>query len=146
MTLSDKTLVDFYLLKDQNQHSIFQFCCRLAEKALKLGNSIQIRTNNPSETELLDDLMWTFSNKSFLPHAKQSENINAPVVIGHDMNEQNCDLLINIATEPPKDIKQFQRIAEILNNDDTIKKRGRVRYTEYKRMGCTVQHHDIAST
>lgn len=145
MSMPDNTLVDFYILHEQSQRSIMQFCCRLTEKAWKLGNTIRIRTNNPEETHLLDDLLWTYSSHSFLPHTTQQENTDTPVIIGHDINNQTCDLLINLATNSPDNIRQYPRIAEILNDDDTIKQNGRIRYTQYKQSGCSVKHHEIAS-
>jgi len=135
--------VDFYILHTQNQKSIWQFCCRLAEKAWKCGNSIHVLTNNDEETTRLDDMMWTYSDRSFLPHAKQDENFSAPIIIGHLSDLNPCDLLINLAKSTPVQLKELTRIAEILNDDDSIKNSGRIRYSEYKKSGCKLQHHDI---
>ena len=150
MTTTDNTQVDFYILQDQSQRSIWQFCCRLTEKAWKLGNSVQIRTNSEDETQRLDELMWTYADDSFLPHTKQDDTldgavIHAPIVLGHNIPGGPCDLLINLASSSPEQIKQYPRIAEILNDDETIKQLGRERYSRYKQTGCSVQHHQIGS-
>lgn len=160
MTTIDNTQVDFYILQDQSQRSIWQFCCRLTEKAWKLGNSVHIRTNNEDETHQLDDMMWTYSDESFLPHTRQDEKTNtstatdsvvpvpiipASIILGHNINDTTCDLLINLASTSPEQINQYPRIAEILNDDETIKQHGRTRYSKYKQTGCTVQHHKIGS-
>jgi len=137
--------VDFYILPTKNHQSLLQFCCRLAEKAWKKGNNIHIQTNNSEETNHLDKLMWTYSDSSFLPHATQSENITAPIIIGHEADIKPSDLLINLAVHTPTQHTQFSRIAEILNDDDSIKTNGRIRYAEYKKMGCDLHHHDIKS-
>lgn len=145
----DNTQVDFYILQDQSQRSILTFCCRLTEKAWKLGNSVHIRTNDENETQHLDDLMWTYTNESFLPHATQDENLDdkhgTPIIVGHNISNTSCDLLINLAFSSPDQIKQYPRIAEILNENETIKQHGRERYTKYKQSGCAVQHHQIGS-
>ena len=150
MTTTDKTQVDFYILQDQSERSIWQFCCRLTEKAWRLGNNVQIRTNSEEETRQLDDLMWTYSDESFLPHARQDEktdsaDIPAPIILGHATNDTPCDLLINLASSSPEQIEQYPRIVEILNENETIKQLGRERYSKYKQSGCTVQHHQIGS-
>ena len=150
MIATDTTQVDFYVLQDLSQRSIWQFCCRLTEKAWKLGNSVHIRTNNEEETIHLDDLMWTYADISFLPHAKQDESLNndvmsSPILLGHNINNTDCDLLINLAPSTPEQIKQYSRIAEILNDDETIKQHGRTRYSKYKQSGCSVQHHPIGN-
>ena len=150
MIATDTTQVDFYVLQDLSQRSIWQFCCRLTEKAWKLGNSVHIRTNNEEETSHLDDLMWTYADISFLPHAKQDENLNddvmsSPILLGHNINNTDCELLINLASSTPEQIKQYPRIAEILNDDETIKQHGRTRYSKYKQSGCSVQHHPIGN-
>lgn len=140
---TQNTQVDFYLLPEQSQHSIWQFCCRLTEKAWKLGNHVFIRTNDENETHQLDELMWTYSADSFLPHATQNENHAAPVIVGHNNSDKPCDLLINLAATSPEPITQYPRIAEILNEDENIKQHGRLRYSQYKKIGCTVKHHKI---
>ena len=150
MTTTDKTQVDFYILQDQSERSIWQFCCRLTEKAWRLGNKVQVRTNNEEETRQLDDLMWTYSDESFLPHARQDEktdaaDIPAPIILGHEANNTPCDLLINLASSSPEQLEQYPRIAEILNENETIKQLGRERYSKYKQNGCAVQHHQIGS-
>lgn len=148
MSGPNKTQVDFYILQDQSQRSIWQFCCRLTEKAWKLGNNVSIRTNNEDETRQLDDLMWTYSDGSFLPHSTRSENNKspatpAPIILGHNLSGEPCDLLINLASTPPEQIEQYPRIAEILNDDETIKQHGRLRYSQYRKTGCNLQHHQI---
>ena len=42
--------------------------CRLAEKACDQGLRVAVRTAGPAQTAELDDLMWTFSDRSFVPH------------------------------------------------------------------------------
>jgi DNA polymerase-3 subunit chi len=45
------------------------------------------------------------------------------------------DLLINLSTEQPPFFSQFRRVAEFVNNDETIKELGRERYRFYKQRG-----------
>ena len=150
MDTSDNTQVDFYLLADSSERGIWQFCCRLTEKAWKLGNRIHIRTIDEDETRRLDDMLWTYSDESFLPHAihdeeKETDVIQSPITLGHTHNASTCDLLINLAVTAPHEVRRYPRIAEILNEDENIKQYGRERYSQYRQDGCKVQHHQIGS-
>jgi len=146
MTTLTNPRVDFYLLPGQNQNSIRQFCCRLAEKAWKLGNTVAVRVENETEAQLMDNLLWTFNDGSFLPHSILGTELDteSPVVI---MLKQNTtderDLLINLANDVPEQNNSSKRIAEILNEDSTIKQQGRLRYSYYGKNNYPVQYHNI---
>lgn len=145
MTSTSDTRVDFYLLAGNNLNSVRQFCCRLTEKAWKLGHRVWIRTNDTNETRQLDDLLWTYSDGSFLPHARadDDEATYAPVIIGDQTPDNNFDLLINLARDVPDHAGHFQRIAEILNDDEQLKQQGRLRYLYYDKNNYTLHHHTI---
>lgn len=137
--------VDFYLLPGQNHQAIYLFCCRLAEKAWKLGNTVYVRSRDETEAHLLDDLMWTFSDGSFLPHAMDnSTDMESAIIIGnHSEPGSATDLLINLANDIPTQNHLYQRIAEIVNEDAEIKQRGRQHYTLYGSNKHPLQHHNI---
>ena len=145
MSSANKTLVDFYVLESKSQNSIWTFCCRLTEKVWAMGNTVHIKTNNEQETQLVDDLLWTFNQQSFVPHATQDENLDVPVLIAHESVNDSADLLINLASTSPGNIDFYPRIAEILNDDEATKASGRTRYSAYKQAGCQLQHHNIES-
>ena len=63
------TRIDFYILADSAQRSRALFVCRLAEKAYRMKHPIYIHTESEQQSALMDDLLWTFSQGSFLPHA-----------------------------------------------------------------------------
>lgn len=137
--------VDFYLLTGQSHQAIHQFCCRLVEKAWKLGNTVFIRTRDEAEARLLDDLMWTYSDGSFLPHALENNTeAETPVIIGnHSEPASSHDLLINLADDLPTQNHLYQRIAEVVNEDAGIKQRGRQHYAHYDTNNYPLHHHNI---
>ena len=139
------TRVDFYLLAGDNINHLRVFCCRLAEKAWKLGHRVWIRTGDEHETRQLDDLLWTFSDSSFLPHACADDDQaqHSPVIIGTQPPASTFDLLINLASDVPVQAAQAARIAEILNDDSELKQQGRARYAYYDKNNYTLQHHTI---
>jgi hypothetical protein len=62
------TQVDFYLLSDSEPRAALKTACRLAEKAYDQGLKVVVRTDSSAATAQLDDLLWTFSDRSFVPH------------------------------------------------------------------------------
>ncbi len=67
--MAGATQVDFYLLGAADRRARLTTACRLAEKACDQGLRVAVRTASPSETAELDELMWTYSDRSFVPHA-----------------------------------------------------------------------------
>ena len=79
--------VDFYVLAGTGEPSRHRFACRLAEKAYRLNNTVHIHTASQQQAELLDELLWTFRDGSFVPHellGVAGRHTNAPVTIGFD--------------------------------------------------------------
>ena len=92
-------------------------------------------------------MLWTFNDESFIPHAIASAEINAdltPVVISHDQSASNSlGTMINLATNPPLNPADFERIAEIVNQEPQRKQSGRQHYKMYQDLGCELHHHEI---
>ena len=143
---AQQTQVDFYLLQGTNSQSIQQFCCRLAEKAWKLGNTVFIRTEDEQQAQHLDNLMWTYSDGSFLPHVMENntQESEIPIIIGSKTEPASAfDLMINLASDIPEHCSRYSRVAEIINEDKTIKAQGRLRYSQYDKNRHPLNHHNI---
>ena len=95
----------------------------------------------------MDDLMWTYSDNSFLPHAilDNSTDKDTPVIIGHDTMQSSAFLLINLSDEIPEQIENFERVAEIINEAPQTLQSGRKRYSAYKQADYPLHYHDIIS-
>ena len=84
--------------------------------------------------------MWTFSDRSFVPHAvwpaEPAVADETPVLIASGaLPDSHRDVLINLATEPPADATRFGRICEIVGGDEDAKRRARLRWRGYARPG-----------
>lgn len=140
------TQVDFYILKDDSTQNRLRFACRLTDKIYKLGKQIFIHTESAEQTRQLDDLLWTFQQGSFIPHCVHHETSGKPpaVVLAHDAEpEAGCDVLVNLAAEVPLYFSQFERVAELVNQQDDIRQHARTRYSFYKERGYPLQTHEI---
>ena len=147
MTQESKPRIDFYKLNSQNRTAINRFCCQLADKVVKMGNPVFVRTKDETETRIMDDIMWTFSDSSFLPHAIQddAEDTDTPVIIGHNASALKGFLLINLSDEFPENTLNYERVAEIISDAPENLLKGRARYSAYKRDAYPLHYHEITS-
>ena len=147
MSLESKPRIDFYKLNSQNSTSINRFCCQLADKVVRMGNSVFVMTKNETESRLLDDIMWTFSDTSFVPHAIQhdTEDADAAVMIGHSAPASSSYLLIKLSDQVPENIQNYERIAEIINDAPHNLHSGRTRYSAYKKDAYPLHYHEITT-
>ncbi len=141
------TRVDFYLLPDRDPQARRVFACRLAEKAYRLDYKVFICTENETEAMILDDLLWTFRQGSFVPHTLV-QNLPADplaaVVIGPNQAPLFFPLLINLAPDIPTDWQRFQRVAEIVTQDDSIRTLARRKYRQYQNQSAELHLHRLA--
>ena len=147
MSPDSKPRIDFYKLNTRQATGINRFCCQLTEKVVKMGHSVFIRTNDERDTQLLDDMMWTYSDSSFLPHARLGDNTDQDVgvVIGHRASPSPAYLLINLGDDRPENMEQFERVAEIISDTPENLQKGRIRYAGYKKEACTLHYHEITT-
>ncbi|MCB1801132.1 MAG: DNA polymerase III subunit chi [Gammaproteobacteria bacterium] len=140
------TQVDFYVLEDQAGGDRHQLACRIAERAWRAGNRVLIHTPLAAEIQQIDDLLWTLSEGSFIPHGllhRDARECN-PILIG-DGNEdtEEHDVLINLASEVPRFFGRFQRLIECVDHDATIKDASRERFRYYREHGYPLNTHKI---
>ena len=138
------TQIDFYVLPDAVPRGRALFTCKLAEKAFGLGHRVFIQTASENEARELDALMWTFHDRSFLPHCLSGEDPQAPVHIGCSQEPAGeFQLLINLSAEIPRFFSRFERVAEVVNADATLRERGRERFRFYKDRGYPLETHKL---
>jgi DNA polymerase III subunit chi len=141
------TKVSFYILATTDPIDRQQFACRLAEKAYLQGHQVFIHTEDQNQSEAMDKALWAFRQDSFVPHQilAADNEINAPVLISHENSAppKLMDVLINLNPAQPLFFSQFERLAEIINGDEEIKKQGRIRYQFYKDRGYHLDTHQI---
>lgn len=140
--------VTFYLHAATEPRAKLTTACRLAEKAYEQGLRVAVRTATPGETAELDDLMWTFADRSFVPHgawpAEPDFAAATPVLIGSSaLPDSHRGVLINLATEVPADAAAFGRICEVVGGDEDSRQKARVRWRTYRGLGCEPEKVDV---
>ncbi|MBT8135836.1 MAG: DNA polymerase III subunit chi [Gammaproteobacteria bacterium] len=140
------TRVDFYILDDDSGDGLQRFACRLVDKAWGRGMRCFINTATPDQAARLDELLWTFRDISFLPHAiaPAAESARLAALIGNDSEpDTELDLLINLSPEVPTWFSRFERVAELVDNHDDRRKAGRERFRFYRDRGYQLESHNI---
>lgn len=139
------TQVDFYILNSALPSDALTYGCRLAEKALNKGYGIYLHCNSPGQATELDELLWSFSPESFVPHALKDSTDTVDVIIGCDGEAPRAtDLLINFAPEIPDFFSRFERVGEIVCQQEDWLRPSRDRYRFYKDRGYPLRTHKIA--
>lgn len=139
------TRVDFYILPGTAPQGRELLSCRLAEKAYKKGHSVYLHSESKPQAARIDELLWTFRAGSFVPHTLDpaAGESRPPVVIGHGDDPAEADVLINLASTVPLFFSRFERVAEIVDQDDANRSSGRERYRFYRDRGYPLQSHKI---
>lgn len=140
------TRIDFYVSPESEEQARKQLACRLTEKAYKLGKHVYIHTESEEESQVMDDLLWSFRQGSFIPHQLSSTqaSISAPVLIGHHQEVTgDADVLINLTQSVPDFFSQFDRVAELVNEDQDVRLKARERYQYYRDRGYDLNTYKL---
>lgn len=145
------TQVDFYVIEDNDHRGAEKFACKLTEKIYKQGYTIYIHTQDEEQSNRMDDLLWTFRQGSFIPHAKAEviSDENIKVLIGslnqqHLIDETKGEILINLASKIPMSYQKFSRIAELVSQEHQRKASAREHYRYYRDQGCKIASHQVS--
>ena len=136
--------IDFYIVNDSAGDAWLRCACRLVEKAYTLGLRIHIHTGEEGTASQIDDLLWTFRDRSFIPHQRScAADELCAVTLNHDALPEHREVLVNLSATVPDFYSEFDRVVEIIGNDTTLKQQGRERFRTYKDKGEQPQHHEI---
>ncbi|MGH8542886.1 MAG: DNA polymerase III subunit chi [Gammaproteobacteria bacterium] len=159
------TRVDFYVLAGNAATARETFACRITEKAFTQAHKVYVHAASAAEADRLDELLWTFRDASFVPHAlthaaTESDDL-PPVLIGHrdtpaemgtflispesnpEIRNVPISLLVNLSDEVPPFFDRFARVAELIDADEDRRRLGRERFRFYRDHGCSLETHRL---
>lgn len=119
---------------------------RVAAKAYGHGSQVMIYAPDPARADAIDRLLWTTPPTGFIPHCRDDDALAAqtPVLIGSSADAlRSADVMINLHHEQPPAFARFERVVEIIGEDEAAIEQGRERYRFYKRRGYALQTHDL---
>jgi len=109
---------------------------------------IVIVNDTLADAKALDELLWTFNERSFIPHQicldEQSVDPATPVHLTVESSAlPAADLLVNLAHRLPAQLERYARIAEIIDADEERRRLGRERFKAYRDLKFTLETHQI---
>jgi len=139
--------VDFYVLPGAEERARFKLGCQLAEQAYLAGQRVFVWLDEPRSLERFDELLWTFADRSFVPHEiylDAAQWTDTPVLLGCDQQpQQPYGLLINLGNSIPPAAAHAARIVELIDADEERRKAGRNRFRQYREQGLIPETHNI---
>ncbi|HEX6998552.1 MAG TPA: DNA polymerase III subunit chi [Gammaproteobacteria bacterium] len=143
------TRVDFYILRDDSDTARLVLACRIAEKAMQQDQHVFIHSSSEAEARKLDELLWTFSQGSFVPHKIVGPDGGAPALepvligAGIDPAGPRFDVMINLADEVPEFFSRYERVVEPVDGNPARRQRSRERYRFYRDRGYPLATHEV---
>jgi len=131
--------VEFYVLAGEDDRARLKFACRLAERAALAGERMFVWLEQTEQLERFDELLWTFADRSFVPHEayRDVQQWNeVPVLLGTGaLPAQPYDVLLNLGARVPEEARHAARIVEIIDADEARRTAGRTRFRAYRAAG-----------
>lgn len=135
--------VNFYLLKDSDEAARRRFACRLAEQQTKQGQRVFLLAASQPDAQELDQLLWSYTPESFLPHAmSDADTSDVAVVVGHQ-SRQDFGCVLNLSDAMVREYPGLSAVAEFVLNEETAKARSRSQWNSYKQLGFELQLHQL---
>lgn len=140
--------VDFYVLSEDAPDARLRWACRLAEQAAEQGSRVYLQTIDQGDARRLDELLWTYNDRSFLPHeifsGAPASHARVMVMLGDAAAPpSHRQLVVNLTETIPGELEQYERVAEIVDVDPERKRSARERYKQYRERGCSLESHNV---
>ncbi|MGB8517105.1 MAG: DNA polymerase III subunit chi [Gallionella sp.] len=137
------TKIDFYTGCEDKLRT----ACQLSHKAMQNGVKVLLATPDAATCDTLDKLLWHYPPTAFIPHCRSdaSDAEHTQVLLAHDAEKfPHHELLISLHADTPGYFSRFERVIEIVGNDEQDSLRGRARYKFYRDRGYELRHFDLS--
>ena len=141
-----RVAIDFHFNVD---HPLIH-ACRVVRKALGNGRTVLAFSRDAQRLARLDSALWTFSALDFLPHVYADSELAPSTPVWLSMTPaHDRDLLLLLDDETAPDFEhwfeRFERVIEIVSNEEDDRARARARFKAYRERGFEPRTHEIAS-
>jgi len=141
------TEVDFHILAQESEPERLFYTCRLINKIFKQSLNVIVVCNNSEHAQQLSDLLWHFKEDAFIPHELEfAEKSTIQIIIAEKEYEQLHDfhdVCINLSEHIPSYFGQFNRLLEVVCQNEQVLASTRVHYKFYQTRGYPIIQHDL---
>lgn len=127
------------------------YTCRLLRKAVAKGSRLMVMGDAATLAQLDQDL-WSFSATDFVPHCADSAPASArdrsPVLLSEarQATPEPAMILINLGDFVPENFAEFDRVIEVVSDDDHDKQQARERWRYYASAGIKPVKYELGGT
>lgn len=144
------TRVDFYGLAEVRPEARERFAVRLLTKAWREGLRSVVLMDDADGIARMDEALWAEPG-AFLPHGPIDAEMTAPIRLATPstlteaalVDEAASGLLVNLTDRVPERFAAFERVAEIVCQDDEMRTRARDHYRFYRERGYPLEYHEL---
>ena len=134
------TKIDFYLVRGNE----LLFACRLIALIYRKGHKVHVQTPSIEYAKALDEKLWNYPEDAFIPHSLREHQFDAPIKICTETDSpEHKDVFVNLSRSTPKFFSRFDRVAEVVPENELERSFARRAYAYYKERGYEVSYHKM---
>jgi DNA polymerase III subunit chi len=126
------------------------YACRLLRATQKKSAKVLV-LGQMDALKSLSAKLWAMSPTEFLPHcladATAEVIAHSPVVLSADLpkNAADSQVLLNLGAVLPAGFERFERLIELVGQDEADLQAARTRWKHYKDRGYALSRYDVVS-
>jgi DNA polymerase III subunit chi len=131
-----------------NAPAKLSYACRLLRKASAAGSTVAVLADEAVLAKL-DEQLWSFSALDFVPHGRvgqlDAQQLSLTPVWLCESSEQGVgrQVLVNLTRSVPQGFEQFDRVIEVVTQDESDRQQARSRWKLYTERGIDIVRHDL---
>lgn len=133
-----------------NASDKLDYACRLLRMTQKKAAKVLVCAS-PEVLRQLSNQLWGWAPTEFLPHcmadAPPAVLANSPIVLAPDLADVSLphDVLLHLGATLPSGFERFERLIEVVGQDDADVQPARQRWVHYKHRGYALTRYDTVS-
>ncbi len=136
----------FHILSRDTSAARHLHAAKLAEKAWLQGDRVGISCDSLDQASELDELLWSFSPDSFIPHSvitgSPDGNRDPVGILTGPPAPEDWDTVIVLSASLPPNADRFNRLALVAHNDPATLDLARTHFRLLRALGIEPRVHD----
>lgn len=131
--------------------------CQVVARHYAKGRKLLVFSTDTRVLGRFDRLLWSFDPVAFVPHVGINDELAAqtPVLLSTQAVEAwpgdsgqglSSVWMLNLDPNCPPNPEKFERILEIVSNEESDRQAARQRWVTYKAAGLSLHAHDVSGT